>query len=65
MWRRTSCLVAKRGCGAKFIQTIILAGMSANLCMESHLRDAIENTFDVIAVKDATTGPGPDATKAA
>jgi nicotinamidase-related amidase len=47
------------------LSTIILAGMSANLCVESHLRDAIEHGFDVIVVKDATTGPGPDATKAA
>ncbi|MFQ5552359.1 MAG: cysteine hydrolase [Thermoplasmata archaeon] len=47
------------------IQTIILGGMSANLCMESHLRDATENGFDVIAVRDATTGPGPEATQAA
>ena len=39
--------------------------MSANLCVESHLRDAIEHCFDVIVVKDATTGPGPEATKAA
>lgn len=47
------------------IQTIILAGMSANLCTESHLRDATENGFDVIAIRDATTGPGPEATQAA
>ncbi|MDX1534124.1 MAG: cysteine hydrolase [Thermoplasmata archaeon] len=47
------------------IQRIILGGMSANLCTESHLRDATENGFDVIAVKDATTGPGPEATQAA
>ncbi len=47
------------------IQTIVLAGMSANLCVESHLRDATENGFDVIVVKDATTGPGPEATQAA
>lgn len=47
------------------IQTIILAGMSANLCVESHLRDAAEHGFDVIAVKDATTGAGPEATQAA
>ncbi len=47
------------------IQTIILAGMSANLCVESHLRDAAEHGFDVIAVRDATTGPGPEATQAA
>jgi nicotinamidase-related amidase len=47
------------------IQTIILAGMSANLCVESHLRDATEHGFDVIVVRDATTGPGPEATQAA
>jgi nicotinamidase-related amidase len=47
------------------IQTLILAGMSANLCVESHLRDAAENGFDVIVVKDATAGAGEDATHAA
>jgi len=47
------------------IQTIILAGMSANLCVESHLRDAAENGFDVIVVKDATAGAGEAATQAA
>jgi nicotinamidase-related amidase len=47
------------------IQTIVLAGMSANLCVESHLRDAAENGFDVIVVKDATAGAGEDATNAA
>jgi nicotinamidase-related amidase len=47
------------------VQTIILAGMSANLCIESHLRDAAENGFDVIVVKDATAGAGEAATQAA
>jgi nicotinamidase-related amidase len=47
------------------IQTIVLAGMSANLCVESHLRDAAENGFDVIVVKDATAGAGEEATHAA
>ena len=47
------------------IQNIILAGMSSNLCVESHLRDAIENSYDVIAIKDATAGAGPDSTPAA
>ncbi|HEX4364983.1 MAG TPA: isochorismatase family cysteine hydrolase [Solirubrobacteraceae bacterium] len=47
------------------IQTIVLAGMAANLCLESHLRDAIENGFDVIVVGDATAGPGRAATDAA
>ena len=40
------------------IETIVLAGMSANLCVESHLRDAIENGFEVIVIADATAGAG-------
>jgi nicotinamidase-related amidase len=47
------------------VDTIVLAGMSANLCVESHLRDAVENGFEVIVIKDATAGPGPEATQAA
>ena len=47
------------------IDTIILAGMAANLCVESHLRDAVENGFEVLVVKDATVGPGPESTQAA
>ena len=43
------------------IKTLIIAGMSANLCVESHVRDAAENAFDVITVKDATAGAGEDA----
>ena len=39
--------------------------MSANLCVESHLRDAVENGFEVLVVQDATVGPGPEATQAA
>ena len=33
---------------------VILAGMSANLCTESHLRELVENGFEVAVVKDAT-----------
>jgi nicotinamidase-related amidase len=47
------------------IDTILLAGMSANLCVESHLRDAEERGYAVITIKDATAGPGEDAYKAA
>ncbi|GAB3038176.1 isochorismatase [Nocardioides flavus (ex Wang et al. 2016)] len=39
----------KRGIGR-----VILAGMSANLCVESHLRDLLEHGFDVTVVSDAT-----------
>ena len=36
------------------IDRVILAGMSANLCVESHLRELLENGFEVAVVKDAT-----------
>ncbi len=36
------------------IDNVILAGMSANLCVENHLRELIEQGFDVTVVKDAT-----------
>ena len=36
------------------IDKIILAGMSANLCVESHMRELIEQGFEVVVVKDAT-----------
>lgn len=39
----------KRGIGR-----VILAGMSANLCVESHLRDLLERGFEVTVVADAT-----------
>jgi nicotinamidase-related amidase len=42
-----------------------MAGMSANLCVESHLRDAVENGFDVIIIADATAGAGAHSKKAA
>ena len=47
------------------IDTIYLAGMSANLCVESHLRDAEERGYEVVIVNDATAAPGEDAYKAA
>jgi len=36
------------------IEKIILAGMSANLCVESHLRELLEAGFEVAVVTDAT-----------
>ena len=47
------------------IETMVLAGMSANLCVESHLRDAEERGYEVIVVNDATAAAGPDAYQAA
>ncbi|MEL7498877.1 MAG: cysteine hydrolase [Planctomycetota bacterium] len=36
------------------IRKVLLAGMSANLCVESHLRDLLEQGFEVGVVADAT-----------
>lgn len=36
------------------INKVILAGMSANLCTESHLRELLEQGFEVAVVTDAT-----------
>ena len=36
------------------IDKVILAGMSANLCTESHLRELLEQGFEVAVAKDAT-----------
>ena len=47
---------------------IVLAGMSANLCVESHLRHLLEEGFEVAVVRDATAAPrvaGGDAYLAA
>jgi nicotinamidase-related amidase len=39
------------------VNQVILAGMAANLCVEGHLRELIEQGFEVAVVKDATAGP--------
>ena len=39
----------KRGIGR-----LVLCGMSANLCVESHLRELLEQGFEVMVVRDAT-----------
>ena len=44
-----SLQLRKRG-----IDKVILGGMSANLCVESHLRELLEQGFEVAVVKDAT-----------
>jgi nicotinamidase-related amidase len=36
---------------------IVLGGMLANMCVESHLRDLLEQGFEVSVVSDATAGP--------
>jgi nicotinamidase-related amidase len=50
------------------IEKVILAGMSANLCVESHLRELLERGFDVVVTADATAAakvPGLDGMLAA
>ena len=47
---------------------VILAGMAANFCVESHLRDFVEHGIEVAVVRDATAGskiPEGDAYAAA
>jgi nicotinamidase-related amidase len=47
---------------------VIIAGMSANLCTESHMRELVENGFEVAVVKDATAAailPGINGYEAA
>lgn len=41
----------------RHINKVILAGMLANLCVESHLRELLEQGFEVAIVKDATAAP--------
>jgi nicotinamidase-related amidase len=38
------------------ISKVILGGMSANLCVEAHMREFLEQGFQVTVVKDATAG---------
>ena len=50
------------------VENVILAGMSANLCVESHLRELLERGFDVAVAADATAAakvPGLDGMLAA
>ena len=50
------------------VDKVILGGMSANLCVESHLRGLLEQGFEVAVVKDATAAaqvPGLDGYAAA
>jgi nicotinamidase-related amidase len=39
------------------IGKVILGGMLANMCVESHLRDLLEQGFEVAVAKDATAAP--------
>jgi nicotinamidase-related amidase len=39
------------------ISKVVLGGMLANMCVESHLRELLEQGFEVAVVKDAVAGP--------
>jgi nicotinamidase-related amidase len=39
------------------ISKIILGGMLANMCVESHLRELLEQGFELAVAKDATAAP--------
>ncbi len=50
------------------INKVVIAGMSANLCVEAHMRELLEQGFEVAVVKDATAAaklPDMDAYQAA
>ncbi|MCE7994734.1 MAG: cysteine hydrolase [Roseivirga sp.] len=50
------------------VDKVVLAGMSANLCVESHMRELLEQGFEVAIVSDATAAailPGMNAYDAA
>lgn len=51
----------------KGIDKVVLAGMSGNLCVESHLRELLEEGFEVAVVYDATASailPGMNGAEA-
>lgn len=50
------------------VSQVVLGGMSANLCTESHMRELLEQGFEVVVVTDATAAaklPGFDGYEAA
>ena len=52
----------------RHVTKVILAGMSANLCIESHMRYLLEQGFEIAVVRDATAAfqlPGLDGYAAA
>lgn len=41
----------------QLVDQVILTGMLANLCVESHMRELLEQGFEVAVVRDAVAGP--------
>lgn len=50
---------------ARGVDTVVLGGFVANLCVDSHMRALMENGFKVYVVKDAVAAPGEEAYQAA
>ncbi|MDU0204804.1 MULTISPECIES: cysteine hydrolase [Paenibacillus] len=40
---------------------VLLAGMNSNICVDSHMRELVEQGFEVAVIHDATAAPGMDA----
>ena len=47
------------------IQTVLIGGLAANLCTDSHMRELVEQGFEVYMIKDAVGAPGKAAYEAA
>ncbi len=47
------------------VQTVLVGGMAANLCTDSHMRELVEQGFNVIMINDAVGAPGEEAYQAA
>lgn len=43
--------------GKRGVSQVILAGMLANMCVESHMRDLLEAGFEVAVARDAVAAP--------
>ena len=39
------------------VDQVLLAGMAANLCVDSHLRELLEQGFEVAVIRDGVAGP--------
>ena len=47
------------------VNKVLIGGLAGNLCTEGHLRELIEQGFEVVMIHDAVASPGLDAHEAA
>ncbi|QGQ97676.1 cysteine hydrolase [Paenibacillus psychroresistens] len=40
---------------------VLVAGVNSNICVDSHMRELVEQGFEVAVIHDATAAPGMDA----